>query len=390
VGFFSQNAPTEGGVVGPDGTLYPSGGSSAPPGAQTAGRWSTAQNVPTGAADYSTITGGGGGATTSPASGGTPVYSYSGAWGGFNPESMPGGPIDRSAGNAKYYATTVLSHVDPDRFASDPAYAQQAVAELNNNQYGIKYWLNGGRLMMQDKDGFDGAYISGGSGGWNWSPGAGGGGGTGGGAAGNFSTGTFTGGGQYPLASVMGEGLMQPWTTPFTAPNDVTEQNDPGFQFRLKEGIQGLQRSAAAKGTLLTGGTLKDINSWAQDYASNEYDKVYNRAKGEYDTAYGIFNTNAGNQFNRMYTLSNQGLNAAGAGIGAGQTYANNAGTQMTNAGNATAAGQAASGQAWGNLAGTLGNTAATAATAAYNRAANAPPPVPVTHNYGGYDTYQR
>ena len=130
------------------------------------------------------------------------------------------------------------------------------------------------------------------------------------GAGGGSYSGTFTGGGQYPMASVMGEGWNQPWTTPFVAPTDVTEQNDPGFQFRLKEGAQAIQRSAAAKGTLLTGGTLKDLNEWAQGQASSEYDKVYGRAKGEYDTAYGIFNTNNGNFFNRQMQVGQMGLNA--------------------------------------------------------------------------------
>ena len=159
--------------------------------------------------------------------------------------------------------------------------------------------------------------------------------------------GTFTGGGQYPLASVMGEGLMQPWTTPFVAPTDVTEQNDPGFKFRLKEGAQAIQRSAAAKGTLLTGGTMKDLNEWAQGQASSEYDKVYGRAKGEYDTAYNIFGNNQANQFGRLDTMSGRGLQAASlAGqnasgyANAGSAYGANSANNTTGAANAAAAGQ--------------------------------------------------
>ena len=153
-----------------------------------------------------------------------------------------------------------------------------------------------------------------------------------------FQTGTFTGGGRYPLASVMGTGLAQPWTTPFVAPTDITEQNDPGFQARLKMGTDALQRSAASKGTLLTGGLLKGLDRYAQDYASNEFGNVYNRAMGEYQNAYGIFNNNQGNLFNRLNTLGSVGENAA-AGVG----------NAMIGSGNAQAQGSINQGNIWGN-----------------------------------------
>jgi hypothetical protein len=56
----------------------------------------------------------------------------------------------------------------------------------------------------------------------------------------------------------------------FQAPTAATEQNDPGFQFRLQQGQQALERSAAAKGGLLTGGTAQAEQQFGQDYASNE------------------------------------------------------------------------------------------------------------------------
>ena len=36
-----------------------------------------------------------------------------------------------------------------------------------------------------------------------------------------------TGGGQYPLASVTGEGLMAPWTTPFLMPPPASQTEKP-------------------------------------------------------------------------------------------------------------------------------------------------------------------
>lgn len=65
--------------------------------------------------------------------------------------------------------------------------------------------------------------------------------------------------------------------TPFQAPN-LTD--DPGYQFRLKEGLGAIERSAAARGTLGTGGTLKDLMDYGQGLASQEYGNAFNRAMG--------------------------------------------------------------------------------------------------------------
>jgi hypothetical protein len=188
-----------------------------------------------------------------------------------------------------------------------------------------------------------------------------------------YSTGTYTGGGKYPLASVMGPGLMQPWTTAFQSPGDfkaptmAQAEASPGFQFRLKEGEQAIQRAAASKGTLLTGGTLKDLTKWGQELASQEYDKVYgrslgennlayNRALGEYQQAYGIYGNNQANQYNRLSGMAATGLSAAGGAANASGQYAGQAGGLMTDIGNARAGAQAASGAAWGNAVGNTSN----------------------------------
>lgn len=52
---------------------------------------------------------------------------------------------------------------------------------------------------------------------------------------------------------------------------------DPGYQFRKEEGIKGLERSAAARGNLLSGATAKAITDYSQNYASNEYQNWLNR-----------------------------------------------------------------------------------------------------------------
>jgi hypothetical protein len=113
------------------------------------------------------------------------------------------------------------------------------------------------------------------------------------------------------LLGTPGQGLLTPWTEQFQAPTALTEQNDPGFQARLKLGTDALQNSAAARGGLLSGNTATAINQYAQDYASNEYGNVYNRALGEYQQRYNIFEGNQANQFNRLSALAGGGQVAA-------------------------------------------------------------------------------
>ena len=54
-------------------------------------------------------------------------------------------------------------------------------------------------------------------------------------------------------------------------------ETSPGYQFRLNEGLKGIERFAAAKGMLNSGATLKAMNKFAQDYASGEYGNEFNR-----------------------------------------------------------------------------------------------------------------
>lgn len=58
-------------------------------------------------------------------------------------------------------------------------------------------------------------------------------------------------------------------------------QADPGYSFRLSEGMKGLERSAAARGGLLSGATLKGIQNYGQQAASQEYSNAFNRYQVE-------------------------------------------------------------------------------------------------------------
>jgi hypothetical protein len=167
--------------------------------------------------------------------------------------------------------------------------------------------------------------------------------------------------------------LMTPYSGTFTAPTDITEQNDPGYQARLKLGTDAIQKSAAARGSVVTGGTAKALDTYGQDYASNEYGNVYNRALSDYTTNYNAYNTNQTNQYNKLAALSgvgqqtatqlaNQGQSAANATSNIDMTTGAQQGQDLQNAGAATASGYVGGGNAWssgiGGLSGNLTNLA--------------------------------
>jgi len=157
-------------------------------------------------------------------------------------------------------------------------------------------------------------------------------------------------GGQANGSGVGQGSLLTPYGQTFQAPTGLTQQNDPGYQERLQLGTDALQKSAAARGSVLTGGTAKALDSYAQDYASNEYGNVYNRALNTFDTNYNAYNTNQANQYNRLASLAGAGqataANLAQQGQSAANTNSNidlttgaQQGQDIQNAGAATASG---------------------------------------------------
>jgi hypothetical protein len=170
------------------------------------------------------------------------------------------------------------------------------------------------------------------------------------------------------LTSTPGQGLLTPWTQQFQAPTDVTQQNDPGYQFRLQQGMQALNNSAAAKGNLLSGNTLEAQQQYGQNYASNEYNNVYNRALQQYQQNYGIFENNQANEYNRLAGLAGTGQTAAtslgqegqAAAQNVGNTYLTSAaqqGQSLQNAGAATASGYIGGANAWSGALGGAANS---------------------------------
>lgn len=138
---------------------------------------------------------------------------------------------------------------------------------------------------------------------------------------------------QLMQAGQNGTGALAPWTSTFQAPTDVTEQNDPGYKFRLSQGLDALQNSAAARGGLLSGGTAKAINDYAQNSASNEYGNVYNRAYNQYATNYNQFQTNQSNLYNRYANLAGLGQTSTSQLGQLGQSAADNVSNTLLTSG---------------------------------------------------------
>lgn len=74
----------------------------------------------------------------------------------------------------------------------------------------------------------------------------------------------------------------------FVRPDAQSILGAPGFQARLQAGEGALQRSAASKGLLRSGGTFKDLIEYGQNFASNEYNNNFNQALQTHQANYQI------------------------------------------------------------------------------------------------------
>lgn len=137
-------------------------------------------------------------------------------------------------------------------------------------------------------------------------------------------------------------------------------QVDPGYQFRLGEGQRQIESSAAARGGLLSGAAAKALTKYNQNFASNEFGNAFNR-----------FQTQQGNQFNRLASLAGVGQTATGATQQAGQNFANQAGQNALYSGNARASGYVNQGNAinsaLGSAAGAFANFGGFGGGSTYN-----------------------
>ena len=119
-----------------------------------------------------------------------------------------------------------------------------------------------------------------------------------------------------------------PMSTEYTPFGMKQFQQDPGYAFRMQEGMKALERSAAARGGLLSGGMLKGAQRYGQDLASQEYMNAFNRYQAERNA-----------QLNPLQSLAGVGQTATNQLGQAGQTMAGNVGQALGAAAQARASG---------------------------------------------------
>jgi hypothetical protein len=122
-------------------------------------------------------------------------------------------------------------------------------------------------------------------------------------------------------------------------------QADPGYGFRMSEGLKAIDRQAAARGGLISGGALKAAQGYGQDLASQEYQNAFNRYQTNRGSVYGMLSGQQG--------VGQAATNALGQ---AGQNYANQAGEAYMGAGNARASGYIGAANAIGQGVGGISN----------------------------------
>lgn len=114
-------------------------------------------------------------------------------------------------------------------------------------------------------------------------------------------------------------------------------QNSPDYNFALQQGTLAMQRSAAAGGTLISGGQLKAGQEFGQGLASQQY----------------------GNYYNRLLSLAQIGQSAASGTANNALTAGGQIGNSLQAGGQATASGIVGSANAWsGGLSGATGGIA--------------------------------
>jgi hypothetical protein len=115
--------------------------------------------------------------------------------------------------------------------------------------------------------------------------------------------------------------------------------SDPGYQFGLNQGTQGIERAQAARGNFLSGAAIKEATRFNEDYAGTKFNDAYSRNLSTWNTNLGAYNQNRNTIYNFLTGQSTMGQNSA-AQVGTNnQQTANAVGNNIMGAGNAQAAG---------------------------------------------------
>lgn len=153
----------------------------------------------------------------------------------------------------------------------------------------------------------------------------------------------------YRQAGYTALGQLGTGTTPGGEFNRSFNMNDyaadPGYQFRIAQGEQGINRAAIAGGARYSGATLKSLARFNSDQASLEYGNAWNR-----------WNSDTTNRYNRLASVAGIGQTAANQTAAAGSAAANGMSQSIMSAGNARASGYTGMGNAVNGTLGSLVN----------------------------------
>ena len=152
----------------------------------------------------------------------------------------------------------------------------------------------------------------------------------------------------YRKAGEQALNKLVPLATEYTPFGMQQFQADPGYAFRMSEGMKALERSAAARGGLMSGATGKALTRFGQDLGSQEYTNAFNRYQTEREARLNPLQSLAG----VGQTTSNRLSDTAGTfGRNVGGVYMD----QGSDTANALLAAQRARGSAYGSIGSALG-----------------------------------
>jgi hypothetical protein len=148
-------------------------------------------------------------------------------------------------------------------------------------------------------------------------------------------------------------------------PEAFAANQDPGYGFRMKEGLKAVDAQAAARGGLISGAALKASQRFGQDMASQEYQNAFNRYQtsrqatlGSYQGLQGVGMQAAGGLSNAAGGFGQTGFNSLANYGGTGERAIGTAGSQAIGAYGGYGA---AASNAYGALGSGLYNTTGTA-----------------------------
>lgn len=122
--------------------------------------------------------------------------------------------------------------------------------------------------------------------------------------------------------------------------------SDPGYKFGLDQGTQGIERGQASRGNFLSGGAMKELARYNEDYAGTKFTDAFSRASSTWNTNLGAYNQNRNTIYDFLTGVSRTGQNSAAQVGTANNRAADSAGNYLTNAGTAQSAATIAGGNA--------------------------------------------